>query len=283
MGFGLIDMDSVTRLYPGDLTILAARPSMGKTTLGLSVALNAASAGTGVLFFSLEMPALSLGQRVLSDLCFGTDPIPYTDIRDGRIPGDRLPRLRQAEAKAANLPLMIEDEAGLSVSQIAARSRSAIQRARQNGQTVGLIVIDHLGLVAASDRYAGSRHLELGAITTAFKALAKELGLPVLLLCQLSRGVEGRDNKRPMLSDLRESGRIEEDADTVLLLYREAYYLERAREKDPDKEAERLERLRFVQNVLEVNVAKQRQGATRTVELYVSMPSNAIRNMARTY
>jgi replicative DNA helicase len=118
-------------------------------------------------------------------------------------------------------------------------------------------------------------------MTSALKALAKEMGIPVLLLCQLSRGVEGRDNKRPMLSDLRESGRIEEDADTVVLLYREAYYLERARETSAEKDAERIERLMHCQNTLEINVAKQRQGATRTVEAFVSMPHNVVRNAAR--
>jgi replicative DNA helicase len=234
-----------------------------------------------VLFFSLEMSAVSVAQRALSDMCFDgyNAAIQYSDIRDGKLPDDGLERIRHASEIMAALPLVIEDQAGLTVSQIIARTRQSRRRFEQAGKALGLVVIDHLGLVAATDRYAGMRHLELGAITSALKVMAKDMGVPVLLLCQLSRGVESRDNKRPQLSDLRESGRIEEDADAVLLLYREAYYLERARENDPEKDAQRVERLIACQNIIEINVAKQRQGATRTVEAFVSMPSNAVRDL----
>ena len=282
--WGLSDLDAVTQLHPGELTICAARPSMGKTTLGLHTCLAAAKAGEGVLFVSLEMGDVALGQRVLSSVSWMSElpGIPYSRIRTDSLTDFEFDRLREASQKVAELPLIIEQEAGLTVSQIAARARYADRvELPKRGHRLGLLVIDHLGLIASGDRYAGMRHLELGAITSALKVLAKEMGIPVLLLCQLSRGVEGRDNKRPMLSDLRESGRIEEDADTVVLLYREAYYLERARETDPDKDAARIERLTHVQSTLEINVAKQRQGATRTVEAFVSMPSNVIRNAAR--
>lgn len=283
LSWGLADLDAVTKLYPGDLVILAARPSMGKTTVGLSTCLHAANHGDGVLLFSLEMGSLSVGQRALSDLCFDgwRTPISYADIRDGRLPEDGVERLLEAEAKLSSYPLLIDDQAGLTVSQIVARAKAGRKTLAKQGASLGLICVDHLGLIAASDRYAGSRHLELGAITTALRQMGKELQVPVLLLCQLSRGVEGRDNKRPMLSDLRESGRIEEDADAVIMLYREAYYLERAKETDPDKDMARVERLQFVRNMLEINVAKQRQGATRTVEVFASMPHNAVRNAAR--
>lgn len=281
--WGLADLDRVTKLYPGELTICAARPSMGKTTLGLATCLAAAKSGEGVLFVSLEMGDIALGQRVLSSVVWDgqQDAIPYAKIRDEELSDYELQRLADASARIADLPLIIEQEAGLNVSQIAARARTARQMFAEQGRDLGLLVVDHLGLVSATDRYAGSRHLELGAITSTLKVLAKSMGIPVLLLCQLSRGVEGRENKRPMLSDLRESGRIEEDADAVVLLYREAYYLERNRETDHDKDAARVERLMAVQNILEINVAKQRQGATRTVEAFVSMPSNVIRNAAR--
>lgn len=283
LSWGLADLDKVTKLYPGDLTILAARPSMGKTTVGLSTCLHAAKHGDGVLFFSLEMGAMSVGQRAMADLCFDgwRAPISYADIRDGNLPEEGVERLIEAEVKLRDYPLLIDDQAGLTVSQIVARAKSGRKTLEKRGAKLGLICIDHLGLIAASDRYAGSRHLELGAMTTALRQMAKDMQVPVLLLCQLSRGVESRDNKRPMLSDLRESGRIEEDADTVILLYREAYYLERAKETDPDKDMARMERLQFVRNMLEINVAKQRQGATRTVEVFASMPHNAVRNAAR--
>lgn len=283
VSWGLIDLDNVTRLYPGELTIVAARPSMGKSTLGLSTALNVARAGEGVLFFSLEMGEHALGQRVLADMLYGTNAIAYTDIRDGRVSRDAIDRLRQATEAMAGFPLMFETEAALTTSQIMARARSGRQKLRnQTSAELGLIVVDHLGLIGEGGRYQ-SRHLELGAMTAALRALAKEMRVPVLLLCQLSRGVEGRENKRPMLSDLRESGRIEEDADCVILLYREAYYLERAKETDVEKESERLDRLRHCVNRLEINVAKQRQGPTRTVDVFVSMPHNAVRNIVRGY
>jgi replicative DNA helicase len=283
LSWGLADLDAVTKLHPGDMTILAARPSMGKTTVGLSTCLHAAKHGDGVLFFSLEMGKQQVGQRAIADLCFDgwRQPISYADIRDGRLPEDGVERLIEAEEKLSSYPLLIEDQAGLTVSQIVARAKTGKKLLEKRGHQLGLICIDHLGLIAASDRYAGSRHLELGAMTSSIRQMAKDMQVPVLLLCQLSRGVEGRDNKRPMLSDLRESGRIEEDADAVILLYREAYYLERAKETDPDKDMARIERLQFTRNLLEINVAKQRQGATRTVEVFASMPHNAVRNAAR--
>lgn len=283
LSWGLTDLDKVSKLYPGEMTIVAARPSMGKTTLGLSTCVSAAKQGEGVLFFSLEMGALSIGQRVLSDICFDgwRTPIPYSDIREGKLPEDGLERLLDAEERFAGYPMLIEDQAGLTASQIVARAKTGRKRIEKMGKRLGLICVDHLGLIASSDRYAGARHLELGATTTALRQLAKDMQVPLLLLCQLSRGVEGRDNKRPMLSDLRESGRIEEDADAVVLLYREAYYLERAKETDPDKDMARIERLRHCQGLLEISVAKQRQGATRMVEVFASMPSNAVRNAAR--
>ncbi|GHA15276.1 replicative DNA helicase [Devosia pacifica] len=286
IGWGVSDLDDVTKLYPGELTIAAARPSMGKTTLALSSCLAAARSGAGVLFVSLEMGEVSLGQRVLSDIAYEPDqtPIAYTDIRDAKVSQADMQRLSVALERVRQYPLIIEQEPGLTVSQIAARARAARKPLmRDFNATLDLLVVDHLGLIASGDRYAGARHLELGAITSALKVLAKDMQIPVLLLCQLSRGVESRENKRPQLSDLRESGRIEEDADTVVLLYREAYYLERTKETEPDKDMIRMERLRDCRNVLEINVAKQRQGATRTVEAFVHMPSNAIRNLARRY
>lgn len=271
-------------LHAGELIILAARPSMGKTTFGLSCALHIAKHRGTVAFFSLEMVAAALGERAISDLCYDTgEPVPYVDIRAGSYADDAYERIRGAYDRLTEIPLEIEQQSGLSVSQIAARSRSL--KAKMDGTDAPLkaIFVDHLGLVAPSGRYAGARHSELGEITTALKALAKELGVPVVLLCQLNRGVEGRENKRPNMSDLRESGRIEEDADTVIFLYREAYYLERAKEADTDKELVRNQKLQEIKNIMEINIAKQRQGPTRVVECFVSMPCNAIRNLDRRY
>lgn len=283
--WGLRDLNAATLgLHPGHLVILAARPSMGKSTMGLAVARAAAKAKNGVLFVSLEMVGEDLAERALADECFDHgDPIPYISIRSGDLTDAEVGRLSAASERLSPLPMMIEQQAGLTVGQIGARARSLASRMERQGTKLRLLVVDHLGLVRASDRYAGSRHSELGEITTSLKALAKELGVAVLLLCQLNRALEGRDNKRPGLSDLRESGRIEEDADAVLFLYREAYYLERLKVDDPEKDADRTTKLLNCQNRMEIIIAKQRQGPTKTIDAYVSMPCNAIRDMDRRY
>lgn len=282
---GLVDLDKVTQFYPGELVIVAARPSMGKTTIALQFGMAAAKQKCGTMFVSLEMGQRSLAQRVISDLTYNeTPPIHYTDIRDGNVPEGERYRIHEAKERAKEMPLLIEQQPGLTVSQIAARTRaSRTHFKRQWNVELGMLVIDHLGLISSGDRYHGNRNLELGAITSSLKVLAKELQIPVVLLCQLNRATESRDNKRPQLSDLRESGKIEEDADTVMLLYREAYYLERAKETDAEKELARAERLRWIKNDLEINVAKQRQGPTETVTVFVNMATNSVRNKAREY
>ena len=281
----LKDMNDATGgMQPGQLIIVAARPSMGKSTLGLSIAGHLAQEGHGVCFISLEMGAESLAERMMSDLSFSSDrPIPYIDLAAGKFEGQDDARVVEAYDRLQRLPLLIEQQGGLSVAQISARARACALRFTNDGLALKCLVVDHLGLVAASSRYAGARHSELGEITSSLKALAKELGIPVVLLSQLNRSVESRDNKRPNLSDLRESGRIEEDADTVVLLYRESYYLERTKENDPQKEVERQHKLLEMENILEINIAKQRQGPTKTVSCFVSMPCNAIRDLDRRY
>lgn len=285
IGFGISDLDRVAMMEPGTLTICAARPSMGKTTFGLFAAMSAAKAGHGVVFYSLEMPDVQLGQRVLAAACYTgpQDAIAYSDIHNGRINNAQAQRLAEASENFAGVPLLIEQEASLTAAQIIARARKASNVFAKEGRELGLIVVDHIGLVGTGERYSGQRHLELGAITAALKAAAKDMGVPVLLLCQLNRGTEGRENKRPMLSDLNESGKIEQDADAVLLLYREAYYLERAKEKDPTEDLARLSRLEALKNTVEINVGKNRQGPTRTVEAFVHMPSGFMSGMDRRF
>lgn len=282
--WGLTELNRATLgLHPGQLVILAARPSMGKSTMGLCTAMAAARKGTGVAFFSLEMSAQEIGERALSASSYGMgrSNITYQRIRAGDVDDSAVWALEEAAKRIDALPLVVEQEGALSVSQIAARTRTISTRLERSGKSLGLVVIDHLGLVAPSNRYPGSRHLELGEITAALKSLAKELSIPVLLLCQLSRAVEGRQNKRPQLSDLRESGRIEEDADAVLFLYREAYYLERDKSNDKEAETQRISMLIEKQNVLEISIAKQRQGPTKTIEAFVDMPCNVVKNLGR--
>lgn len=279
--WGLPEMNKATLgLHRRELTVLAARPGMGKTTAAANAARAAAMNGDGVALFSLEMGSVSLSNRVLSDLCYSeSHSIPYHRIRGADISDDEMARLERATQKLESLPLEIEQQRSLNVSQIVSRSRSIANQMDRKGQRLGLIVVDHLGEISGAD--GGNRSHELGLITSRLYALGQELDASILLACQLNRGVEGRDSKRPSKSDLRDSGRIEEIADTVVFLYREAYYLQNQREKDPDKEAARLARLVDRQNIIEFIIDKQRHGPTAIVEAFCSMGNNAIRHLSR--
>jgi replicative DNA helicase len=279
--WGLADLDRATLgMRPGQLIVLAARPSMGKTSVGVSTALAAARAHHGVMFASLEMGAQELAERALSDICYSSGcRVPYSAIVAGDIENTDMDAVVEAAETLKHLPISIEQQGGLSVSQIASRARSLRTKWERRNQPLDLLIVDHLGLMQASQRYAGQRHAEVSEITGSLKALAKQMGIPILLLCQLNRAVESRENKRPQLADLRDSGRIEEDADTVIMLYRESYYLERQTEDDAGAELERSTRLELVRNRLEIIIAKQRQGPTKTVNAFVSMAHNAVRNL----
>jgi replicative DNA helicase len=275
---GLLDLDRKTRGFQhGEMTVLGGRTGMGKTVLGLSFAIRAARAGHRGLYYSGEMIAPALGQRAASDLAFDEAAVPYFLMRSGQLTDAQLAAIKQAKHKFAALPLVIDPEPSLTVSQIGSRAR----RLKQRGG-LAFLVVDHLHKVRASDRYRGNQTAETGEISGALAALAKELDLAVILLCQLNRQGEGRDDKRPQLADLRWSGDIEQDADVVLFVYREAYYLERqSAKRDADAEAARIARLCDVQNVMEINIAKQRQGPLGTVKVFCDIACNAIRNEAR--
>jgi replicative DNA helicase len=277
IGTGLTDIDKLLGgLHPSDLIILAGRPSMGKTALATIMAFNAAytyaksKGGEGgiVGFFSLEMSAEQLASRILSEQ---TD-ISSDRMRKGELSNEEFNRLVVASQTLHQIPIFIDDTPALTVSALRTRAR---RLKRQHG--LAMIVIDYLQLISASH---GSRNdnrvQEVSEITRGLKTLAKELDVPVLALSQLSRAVEQRDNKRPQLSDLRESGSIEQDADVVMFIYREEYYLDRdqpeqRQEESDDKFFERRkrweERLESVRNVAEVIVAKQRHGPIGTVKL----------------
>jgi replicative DNA helicase len=280
--WGLTDVNRLTGgMQRRDLTLIGARPSMGKTTLGLSVGINAAKAGVGVGFISLEMDADKLASRGISDLAYDRGlKIPYSDIVKGRVDEQALSALNAATESMRNLPLLIEDQSGLSITDIRVKTEIMMEQCQQAGTPLGVLFIDHLGLIRASSRYSGNRVHEITEMTGLLKGLAREYDIAVILLSQLNRAVEGRDNKRPQLSDLRDSGAIEQDADTIMFLYREAYYLEREKGGGDDK-AERAERLIDCQNKLELIIAKQRNGPLGTVDLFADMGCAAIRNGAR--
>lgn len=258
---GLVDLDRrLGGFQPAELYVLAGRPSMGKTALGLTIATNAASAGHPVLFFSLEMSAAQLAMRVYAQ----STGISVQQQR-ARLTSDQFRSLARAREQLARSPLHIEDGGAMTLPQMRAAAR---KQKRRGG--LGMIVIDYLGLARPTDARLQKVH-QIEEITTGLKALTKELEVPIILLAQLSRGVEQREDKRPMLSDLRDSGAIEQDADTVMFVYREEYYLEREQPQpgaDHGKWADQMtawtNRMTACQGVAEIITAKFRQGEVGT-------------------
>lgn len=280
---GLVDLDKVLGGWRRQqFAIVAGRPSMGKTALATSLMLKTARAGVGVLYFSLEMPATALAARCLSDLAYGQDTrIAYSDALAGKLQEREIAILGKVAGTYAQLPLVIDDQRGLTMAELAARTRAEAQRMKTNGVDLGLVVVDHLGLIKPSGRYAGNKVLETGEVSDALATLAKEQNVALVALHQLNRGTEGRENKRPTLADLRNSGDLEQDADVVCFAYREAYYLERNKsDAGSQQELQRRTELDACKNTMEVLVAKNRNGATSTVNLFCDMASNALRDLA---
>ncbi|NBT52612.1 MAG: replicative DNA helicase, partial [Marivivens sp.] len=271
---GLIDLDKkLGGLHPSDLLILAGRPSMGKTSLATNVAFNIAKAykkgrkpdgsegaieGGVVGFFSLEMSAEQLAARILSE----ASEVPSEQIRRGDMTEQEFRRFVEAAKALESCPLFIDDTPALPISQVAARAR---RLKRQHGLDV--LIVDYLQLLRGTGR-GDNRVQEIGEISMGLKAIAKELQIPVVALSQLSRTVESRDDKRPQLSDLRESGSIEQDADVVMFVFREEYYVEREKpSEDSPNFAEWQDRMNRLHGKAEVIIGKQRHGPIGTVDL----------------
>jgi replicative DNA helicase len=278
---GLRDLDAKTNgLQRGELIVLAGRPGMGKSGLAVS-SLRQSEANS--IYFSLEMGAESLADRILSDMVFDhNNPVPYFDIARGSLSMEAAERVTDAaRALHGSRKIEIDPQGGLTMGQIAARARKHKQFLERQGKTLDVVCVDHMHITRPSARYSGNRVSELTEISGSLKALAKELNVAVLALAQLNRTVETRDDKRPMLSDLRDSGAIEQDADLIIFLYREAYYLERMISADAKQEEGALDALVKTKNELEAIIAKQRNGPTCTVKLFCNIACNAIRDMAR--
>lgn len=280
---GLADLDRLTGgLQRRDLILLGARPSMGKTTLGTSIGLSAARAGNGVGVFSLEMDQAKLTTRMMSDMAYRYSAmIPYEAVINGSIPQDKLDQLESLVPNFRALPIWIDDASGLTISDLRAKTEAMVAEAAEAGFTLDLLIVDHLLKVRPSQRYSGNRVLELGEITEGLKELAREFNLSVLLLTQLNRALEQRDDKRPTLADLRDSGAIEQDADTVMFLFRESYYLSREKPTNATRAMERDADLAACINKAEVEIAKQRNGRTATVELFTDIGCSYFGNAAR--
>jgi replicative DNA helicase len=242
---GFDDLDSITGGFqPGNLIILAARPSMGKSALMANFAENAAlDSNKAVALFSLEMSEGELAQRFVASQA----SIRGDDLRKGKVPPSRWPKILQATNRLAQSPLYIDDSSDLSVLDVRAKARRLLQ---QHADGLGLILIDYLQLMRASGNVE-NRVEQIGQISRGLKTLARELQVPVIALSQLNRGVEQRTDKRPVLSDLRESGSIEQDADLVMFIYRDEYYND-----DSDREG-----------IADVIISKHRNGGLGVVEL----------------
>ncbi len=258
---GFYDLDRMTAGFQaGDLIVLAARPSMGKTALAINIAEHVAlHEGLPVAVFSMEMGAAQLAVRIVGSI----GRIDQSHLRTGKLTDEEWPRLTEAIEKLRNISLHIDESAGLTSTELRANAR---RLSRQCGK-LGLIVVDYLQLMSGSGGASEeNRATELGEISRGLKMLAKELQCPVLALSQLNRSVETRTDKRPMMSDLRESGAIEQDADIIMFIYRDEYYT-----KDACKEP----------GVAEVIIAKQRNGPTGTVKLAFLKPITKFESLAR--
>tara|TARA_Y100000817_G_scaffold308262_1_gene295735 strand:- start:2881 stop:4308 length:1428 start_codon:yes stop_codon:yes gene_type:complete len=263
---GLTDLDEkLGGLHKSDLIILAGRPSMGKTALATNIAFNAAQHILGrqekscVAFFSLEMSSEQLSTRILSEQA----RIRSDDIRRGKVTEEEINRYIETSRNIYNLPLYIDETPAITIAALSNRARRV---KRLNG--LSLIVVDYIQLMRPSLSKNEGRVQEISEITQGLKALAKELSVPVLALSQLSRAVEQRDDKLPQLADLRESGSIEQDADVVMFVYREAYYLERKQPKLGSIEhAEWQSKMNDVNGLADIILGKQRHGPTGTVKV----------------
>ncbi|QJC94489.1 replicative DNA helicase [Bacillus velezensis] len=257
---GFIELDRMTAGFQrNDLIIVAARPSVGKTAFALNIAQNVATkTDESVAIFSLEMGAEQLVMRMLC----AEGNINAQNLRTGNLTEEDWGKLTMAMGSLSNSGIFIDDTPGIRVSEIRSKCRRLKQ---ENG--LGMILIDYLQLIQGSGRSSDNRQQEVSEISRALKALARELEVPVIALSQLSRGVEQRQDKRPMMSDIRESGSIEQDADIVAFLYRDDYY---------DKESEN-------KNIIEIIIAKQRNGPVGTVSLAFVKEYNKFVNLERRF
>jgi replicative DNA helicase len=289
LGTGLIDLDKMLGgLHRSDLIILAARPSMGKSALATNIAFHAARNyawepqvdgskktvnGGVVAFFALEMSAEQMAMRLLAEV----SGIPSDRIRRGEIDASEFGQIRDAAIEIQEAPLFIDDTGGIPLAQLVARAR---RLKRTTG--LDLVVIDYLQLITAGSGKSDNRVQEVSEITQGLKALAKELDVPVLALAQLSRQVENREDKKPQLADLRESGSIEQDADVVMFIFREVYYKSRTepREGTPEHLAwqEDMDKIRHIADLI---IGKQRHGPIGTVKLHFDENITKFGNLAR--
>ncbi len=258
---GFTDLDKKTAgLQKGDLVIIGARPAMGKTTFAQNLAYNIANINKkGVLFFSMEMAANEIVDRMISDIA----DVDNWRMRTGNLSDEEFSRIGDALGDIDELPIYIDDTSSMTIAELRNKARRAM-----HDHGIGVVIVDYLQLMAGSDRYAGNRVQEVTEISRGLKVLARELEIPVVALAQLSRNVTGRDDPRPVLSDLRESGSIEQDADLVMFLHRPDYY------KKPEEEPT---------NITELLIRKHRHGAIGVIELFFDGEKSRFMSLDKTH
>lgn len=258
---GFADLDRKTAGFQkGDLIIVGARPAMGKTTFAQNLAYNIAEINKrGVLFFSMEMAANEIVDRIISDIA----DVDNWRMRTGNLSDEEFSRVGDALGEIDELPIYIDDTSALTIAEMRNKARRAA-----HDHDIGVIIVDYLQLMSGSDRYAGNKVQEVSEISRGLKILARELEMPVVALAQLSRNVTGRDDPRPVLSDLRDSGSIEQDADLVMFLHRPDYY------KKPEEEDT---------NITELLIRKHRHGAIGLVELYFDGAKSRFMSLDKTH
>ncbi len=279
---GIPSIDQDTKgMRPGDLWVLAGRASMGKTIMAVSLALAAARSGAGTILFPFEIGKEQAAARVLSDLAYSSRaPIGYGRLMNGEVNEEDRWRLDEARARLAAMPLVFDAADGATLATISARVRSERERMAKQGVRLGVVILDYLNFISAGDRYRGNRPAEIGEISIGLKRLATSLGICVVLLAQVNRMTEQREDKRPGIADLKDSGSLEQDADVVMLMYRDSYYIERSPaylKGDP----EAVVRANEARNEIEAIVAKSRIGATRSHKLWCDVSCSIIAAQAR--
>ena len=259
---GWYDLDKLTAgLHENQLIIIAARPAMGKTAFALNLATNVAiNSGKTVALFNLEMGAEQLANRIISSL----GQIEGYKLQTGRLMNEDWKRVNEAVSQLEDANMFIDDTPGITVGEIRAKCR----RLASSEKGLGLIIIDYLQLISGGKNYGSNRQQEVSDVSRALKTMAMELHVPVIALAQLSRAVEGREDKRPLMSDLRESGSIEQDADIVSFLYRDDYYNKEARNDDNT-------------SISELIIAKHRNGPTATIELLFKKNTSTFLNLRK--
>ena len=259
---GWYDVDKLTTgLHPNELIIIAARPAMGKTAFALNLATHAAmTQDKAVALFNLEMSAEQLAMRIISSL----GQLEGFKLRTGNLMNNDWKRINEAVSQLSNTNLVMDDTPGITIGEIRAKCR----RLASSEKGLGLVVIDYLQLISGGKNYGANRQQEVSDISRSLKTLAMELQVPVIALSQLSRSVEAREDKRPIMSDLRESGSIEQDADIVSFLYRDDYYKKEARNEDNT-------------SIVELIIGKHRNGPTATVELLFKKDTSTMLNLSK--